>query len=339
MMSVFLVLLLLYLFLKILTSGQRIYWFLFSITLVLNAFTDYLPSLIIIVFWVYALIIKKNMLWRKRFLLAHLPLIILFLFWISVFLKQIQLGLSVRDGGSLWWNVLGRTDIKNLLLVPVKFIFGRISFFDKNFYFAISVFVLSVYCLIIYKGRKKLVANKYYNFLILWLFIPVVLSAVAGLKISVFSYFRLIFVLPAFYIILALSVVNLSKKWRFLAISFVFTISILSSFYYLLTPRFHRENWRGLVNYIREESEGSGYGIIFASVGQREGFKYYSNTNRVVNNKEINPNLQRIWYVRYVQDIFDPGDSVRKRIETTGFKRKNVHDFNGIIVWEYENSN
>ena len=339
-MSVFLVLILIYLFMKTLTSGRSLYWFLFSFVLVLNAFTDYLPNLMIIVFWVYAIFSQRQKSWWRKYILAHVPIFVLALLWMPYLSKQIQLGLAVKDEGSLWWNVLGRTDIKNLLLVPVKFVLGRISFVNKVFYFTLSACVLSAYTLIIYKAKRRFVSNKYFLLIILWLLIPLTLSAIIGFKVSVFSYFRLIFILPAFLIILALSISNLSKRWQVLCTLFVFSLSILSSLYYLITPRFHREDWRDLVSYIQKESEDYSYKVIFASNGQTEGFRYYADSEGVIaKSNEISSNLEKLWYIRYVQDVFDPGDLVRDRIESVGYKRNNVYDFNGIIVWEYENLN
>ncbi len=340
-MSVFLVLVLIYLFAKTLTSKKLIYWILFSIVLALNAFTDYLPSLIIIVFWIYAIFTRRNNSWWKTFVVAHIPHILVTIFWIPFLLKQIQLGLSVRDAGSLWWKVLGHTDIKSILLVPVKFVFGRISFYNKIIYFGLSAFVLSVYYLIINQGyNRKLISNKFYLLIILWLLVPAILSSVVGFKISVFSYFRLIFVLPALFIILSLSILNLPKKWQKVSLAFVLSVSILSSLYYLITPRFHREDWKNLVSYIQNESKNSNYRVVFASNGQEEGFRYYSKSEDViVKSNEIGLGLDKLWYVRYVQDIFDPDDSVKGIIESLGYKKKKTYDFNGIIVWEYENSN
>lgn len=339
-MSAFLVLLLLLIFMKTLTTKKTNYWFAFSLVLVLNALTDYLPNIVILIFWIYAAIRQRNKDWWKRFLLAHIPILVFGLLWMPYLIRQIHIGLLVKDSSILWWNILGRTDIKNMLLIPVKFVFGRISFTNKNIYFALSALVLAFYSWIIFKSYKKLISNKNLQLIISLFFIPVILSAIIGIKISVFSYFRLIFVLPLFIIILTLSVINLSRKWRAVAFVFLFMVSLFSSLYYLSTPRFHREDWRGLVKYVQDESRNKDYKIVFASDGQTEGFTYYSVFDDVIIKSDyIQPNLNKIWYVRYVWDVFDPEDTVKDKIESQGYIKENVHDFNGIIVWEYENSN
>ncbi len=340
-MSVFFVLFLIYLFMRTLSSKKLIYWFFFSFILCLNAFTDYLPNIILLVFWIYGIFKVRNKTWWKFFLLSHIPLLIMGIFWLPYFSRQMGLGLSVKSEGSLWWNVLGKTDLKNVLLIPVKFIFGRISFYNKTLYFALSFIILSTYSFIVYKGlNKKLLSNKFYFLVLLWFLVPLGLSAILGFKISVFSYFRLIFSLPALLMILAISALNLPVKLRKVTIAVFIFVSILSSVYYLVTPRFHREDWKGLTSYIERDSKDLNYGIIFASDGQREGFRYYSDSwDKIVSNDTIDLKKDKLWYIRYVQDVFDPEDLVRKRIEEVGFERTGIHDFNGIVVWEYENSN
>ena len=40
--------------------------------------------------------------------------------------------------------------------------------------------------------------------------------------------------------------------------------------------------------------------------------------------------------MRYVQEIFDPEDKLRKEIERQGFVKKGEYAFNGVVVWKYE---
>lgn len=49
----------------------------------------------------------------------------------------------------------------------------------------------------------------------------------------------------------------------------------------------------------------------------------------------LNSSNDRIWLMRYLQDVFDTEDETRLNIEKMGYKKINEHDFNGIIVWEY----
>jgi len=337
--SLFLVTLLMYLFLKILTSAEKRYWIYFSVVLILNAFTDYVPNFVIFSFWVFAALKQKRMNWWKKFVIVHVPLFVFMILWMPFLLNQMKIASALKDEGSLWLGVLGGTNIKNILLVPVKFTFGRISFDNKYLYFMLSAFVLSVYSVIIFKG-KKLLEYKFFPLFLLWMVLPFVLIAIVSFQVSIFSYFRLIFILPAFLIILAVSVINLPKKWRNLGIVFIIIVNTISSFYYLVTPKFHRENWRSLVTHIRENSERNEYAVVFASGGQTEGYEYYDGSNKwVYKISQLKPDLKKLWYIRYVQDIFDPADMVVRNIESLNYHKTAILNFNGIVVWVYENSN
>src|SRR3989344_4937465 len=271
--STFFVTLAVYFFMKTLSENKSINWVFLALAIGLNSLTDYLPNLIIPVLWLAAIRLKKGIGWWRKFLISHLIIIVAWLWWFPYFLKQLSFGLSTSATAPLWWNLLGKTSIKNFLLVPVKFVFGRISFENDLIYFLLASLVLTVYLIIFLVSFRGLIKQKH-TFL-LWGILPVVVAASVGFRIPVFYYFRLLFVLPAFILILAASVIQLPKKFQNLAILFILYVSTASSLYYLLTPRFHREGWRGAVIFIEENSKNADYGVIFSSGKQYEAFKYY----------------------------------------------------------------
>ncbi|PIP52208.1 hypothetical protein COX09_02840, partial [Candidatus Beckwithbacteria bacterium CG23_combo_of_CG06-09_8_20_14_all_47_9] len=69
----------------------------------------------------------------KRLLLAWLAIAIGYLPWLPVFLQQLAAGETVT--GTVWGGVIGGVSLKNILLIPVKFLIGRISL-ENNFIFA-----------------------------------------------------------------------------------------------------------------------------------------------------------------------------------------------------------
>ena len=183
--------------------------------------------------------------------------------------------------------------------------------------------------------REKLASRE--GLVWLWLVVPVILSAVLGLWLPVFSYFRLLYVLPAMYILLAIGASKL-KKHSGIAILFVLIVNLLSTGMYLFNTKFHREDWRGLVSHIESNHTGNSV-TIFAANSQMEAFDYYSNGLSRSGPDGVSGEYDTIWLMRYVQDVFDPDDRVRMNIEDLDYKRVNELDFNGIVVYQYENSN
>jgi uncharacterized membrane protein len=332
-LSTFLVALLVYLFLKLQKEAKNWQWILFSLILALNSLTDYLPNLIIPVFWFYALIVKKNASWWKKFILSHLVLVFAWVFWFPTFLVQLGAGLAVKANAPPWWDVLGRTTLKQVLLIPVKFMIGRISFFNKEVY-ALVMGVLAVFFgFLIVKATKFFKSTK---IIWIWLLIPVVVSALMGFRVSVFSYFRLIFVLPAFCLLIALGLENLKKKWFVTALFFVLAINLSMTSIYLFNPRFHRENWRGLLSFIEKESVGKKTITLFVADSQMEAYKYYSKDAKIAGPTGLSEGLDLIWLMRYVQPMFDPEDKLRQEVEELGYQKTGEFDFNKVVVWRYE---
>ena len=338
MLSTFLVTALIYLFLKLMKGGNWKYWALFSVTLVINSFVDYLPNLILPVFWIYALIAKKDKAWWKRFLLAHLPLVVAWFLWMPIFSWQLVGGLGVKTSAPGWWKILGRTNFKELLLVPTKFVLGRISFYNKALYAVVAGGVLFAYLALIIGTLHSTLKKKGYQLIILWLLIPVLLAAALGFWVSVFSYFRLIFVLPALFILLAAAISKLDKKLFVPAVALVFLVNIISTGAYLSNERFHREDWRGFTEFVEKDS-GDNYIVLFVADSNMEAYKYYDNSANIAGPDALDGSHETIYLMRYLKDVFDPEDRLRSEIENLGFEKQSEHDFNGIVVWKYENTN
>jgi len=122
-------------------------WFSFSIILLLTGMTDYPALLVIPVFWLVG-----RRFWRKLVLSSSL-LVISYLIWLPIFIKQLSVGFSTV--GSSWGNILGTFSFKNLALIPVKFILGRISFDDKYLYASIILLTAFLFGYLILKSIKS----------------------------------------------------------------------------------------------------------------------------------------------------------------------------------------
>ena len=296
--------------------------------------TDYMAVFFIPVIWLIWLLDKKLRKERLLFLIINLPLIFAALAILPLFIQQFSNALGVKASGSLWWNILGAFSIKNIFLVPTKFIIGRISFDNNLIYGLYAGTALSVFGFLIFNAWRD---KKKYLTLFLWLKLPVFLAIIVSLVIPVLYYFRLLFVLPALYILLAIGLLKIRGKYFLPVLGMVLGINILSSSIYLLNGNFHREDWEGMVEHISGKSENAQ--VVFVADSQMEAFDYYSGGIERVSPENINLDSDKIWLMRYVQDIYDPEDIVRRKVEEVGFVKNAEHNFNGVVVYEYENSN
>lgn len=294
-------------------------WLLFSICLAILGMTDYVALLVVPVFLIFG---WKD---RKKLLLSFIPLSAVFVFWAPVFLKQITGGLGVE--GSPWWKILGTLTWKNLGLIPVKFILGRISFDNGIIYGVVSAFVGIIYFILIivrrpFKTRSCIP-------ILGWLFIPVFLGALISLKVPILYYFRFIFCLPALYILLARGIAGLRGKIFYISLSGVILINVVSSGYYLFDSKFQREDWRGIARAVGEDL------VVYPAASQEEALTYYGKGGQIVYYKNFDGGSQNIWLSRYVWNIFDPEDSARIKIENLGYNKVQELNLNGVEFWKY----
>lgn len=300
-------------------------WVGFIVATTLLLYTDYLPVLLIL----SLLAAKKKSL---------LPLMVVFVFltpWLPVLSRQLHNGLAVRDNSPGWWLVLGRTNLKELLLVPTKFVIGRMSFYNKFLYTAFVLFSFAVFAIPLHHALQKWAKSR---LLWMWLFVPIAVAALIGFRVSIFSYFRLLFLLPAFCLLIAYGLSLVEKRYKNTVFVLVVLFSFVCTAIYLFTPRFHREDWRGAVSWIEQDANDKSAAALFVTKNQRDPYFYY--TQNVV--RSYGPdgleagNFERIYLMRYVQPIFDPQDTLRKRVEEAGYHKTTEKDFNGVTVWKYE---
>lgn len=309
--AAFLVALLVYLF-----SQKK--WLVFSVTLALLAATDYVSLFIVPVLWLVGL---KD--WKKLSL-AHIPVLSFFVIWFPIFQKQLLSGLSQE--GSSWWNLLGPATFENAALIPVKFIFGRISFDNKVFYSVLVVLAISLFGYILSKARKSS------KLIWVWLVLPVILGILISFKIPTLSYFRFIFCLPALYILVAEGIEK-SPKYKYVLLALVVIVNISSSVYYLVSPRFQREDWRTAASSIGGDT------IVVPASSQTEALEYYGEGKQIVNINNFNGGQKEIWLSRYVWQVFDSNDLARKKVESLGYNKTKEANFNGVVFFKYENRN
>lgn len=297
-------------------------WLYFGISLALAIFSDYLAIFMLPVFWIYR---------PKKFkLLSLTPLFFLSFLWSPIFMTQLKAGLGVENSSPEWWKLLGQASFKQFILVPVKFVVGRISFDSKIVYASIvssGLLLSGIGVLKSYLSIKKL------KLIFLWLILPLVLILATSLKVPILSYFRLLYLLPAFYILLAFGL-----ETRKVLLAGMLVLTLFSTFLYLINPKYQREDWRGLVNFVNQNSRGKSAKTVFVANSQMEAYHYYSKYNMevpAVTINEVEKSEGILWLMRYVQDIFDSKDQTRMKIEQFGYEKQEEYDFNGIVVWKY----
>lgn len=227
--------------------------------------------------------------------------------WLPVFWQQLANGLSVP--GTVWGGVIGALSFKNILLIPVKFLVGRISL-DNNYLFAL---VLAVPLILITRAMWQ---NRKDRLIMNWLMVPVGLAIVVSIWVPVLAYFRLIFVLPAFYLLISV------KTSRSVLVGWVL-FNLVTAGIYLFDSRFHREDWRGLARSLADQT-------VVINPAVEAPLNYYYAGNNVVGTDAVPE--QDFQYIPYAEVIFDPRQSFRQAAIEAGFNEASVQHFRGDLT-------
>lgn len=332
-----------YFFLKTFKGAKLSDWIAFCVFYTLLPFSDYVPVFLFPVFLIYALYERGGWDWWKKFILMNLPLLALGIYWLPIFLKQSEAGKQLLITLPAWREIAGGATFKQLGVFWSKFVLGRISFFNKFIYYGLVLAASVPVSLLLSKSLRNWKENGIFWF---WLVVPVALGFAASVFFPAFIYFRLIFVLPAFYLLIALG------KSRFL-ITLVIIFNLIGWGIYVFDGSQQREDWRGAAAYVSKNAQ-EGEIAIFENPEPFAPYRWYwdgkvesngatdsiaadlvkteAHTKNLVNGKT------GVYYFEYLKDLEDPTGIVQKTLIVNNFKETGRVSFNGVgFIVHYQN--
>jgi len=334
-----------YYFIKLIRSKNSLFIIHYSLFIILMLYSHYLTWLILPVQALSFLMMRgwKHKKLIRNFLISQSLNLLFIMPWLPTLFKQLSLGDRVALANNIW-SSLGSFSFKNISLLPIKFIIGRTTFENKNFYYLLSFLLVLFFGYLLYLASKALffpdrnlspVPGTERTVVWLWLFMPIFLGVMISLKIPIFSYFRFLFCLPAFYLLIAKGIYSLKKSTWFIII--VLIINLFFSLQYLLNTNFHRENWKEAVKVLHKENVSKAPVLILENV--TAPFDYYDKQESKLvffEQKELVVNENTIWLIPYAQPIFDPEDSVRQYLNSKGFNRTYEQHFRGVTLEKWQ---
>lgn len=316
-----------YYFIQLLKQKTRFNYILYTLFTVLFLWTSYLS-------WFYLLAQGVYVLWKKRYDLLGLQAAaaLTLLLWLPSFIASLGVGQYTRSLSAEWGRVVGGLEWKSLPLTWVKFNIGRISFFNKWLYGSI-VLLLAMLHLHILKQVRRSTVN--YQPLLWWLVAPVILGLAAATILPVYSYFRVLFALPAYLLLLAIGLQhNKSMKLPVLLVA----IQLMALSLYWFTPAFHKEDWRNLTRDILAQDWSPV--IALPNHEQNPGLLYYGVEGAsIIEPKQDVLQGNKIYYVRYGEDLFDVSRLGQANFERSGYTMTSQKSYPGIQLDIYEKWN
>lgn len=335
---------------KMLDSRKFIAFYGLSLGLVL--YSDYLPYLVLPIQLIYVLFFERKKV--KDFLIGFVIGLVTVFPWLFIFPEQLINGRQTAVNVPNWAKVVGGSNFSNLALVAVKGALGRISFEDKTIYTLISGFILSIFGGVVLNGFRKL--KKELILLSLWLVFPVLVAFLISFFIPVLAYFRMVFILPALYLLISWGIVNLPKKLFSTVALILLLINFLSLFIFYTNPKFQREDWKGLVSLINSQTSKQEMLVLFENNNLPAPYRYYNPKNidsmgalasfpaevpeDVVNISEISASKTKILLVDYLVEISDSNRLVNKKLVNEGWKVNKIYDIPSLgFIYEYTKQN
>lgn len=321
-------------------------WILYGITILLSVFTHYFAAFAIASQFLFVLIYnRKNI---SSYIIHTSLFLIPFLLWLPTLAKQFNTARSQISLWPRWGEVLGVSIFKFIPLVLAKFTVGVTSP-DKIIYIpavivAVTVFLMAISKLFHFRSSqhssppprwKILSISSEYALLIFSFFLPLIAAWILGFWVSANTPHRVLFILPAFYGIIAAGLDKIKKrKLKIILISIILISNVSFSGFYLLNSTNHRENWRDAVSYT-DKIVGERGLVLSTFHGPWTPMIWYS---KKANKYEGSTNLSSIEnhdpiiLYAYLFEIFDPERNVEKNILKNGFKLTSEKDFRGVGI-------
>lgn len=283
-----------------------------NIFLALVFFTFY-GSIFFILPLLFYLLYKKR---YREFFASCFVFCASLLFVSPLLLKQLVNARESLSNVTNWTNVLGRANLKNLLLIPIKFSIGRISFLPKALYWGISaVWGFWVFWNVMRGGVK--------NRLLLYCFIVTLLIGLfASFFTPLLQYFRFLYLIPIMCLLLSLGLIT---KWQKIILAAGF---IIFSLVYLLIPQFHREDWKNLAKNISSKK-------VYMITSSSDPLQYYGQNIQIVDLRGVDKTKEnKLIVIPYTSEIY--GFNYATILNRKGFVMKSRNDFRVVFfeIWQ-----
>jgi mannosyltransferase len=234
---------------------------LYALVTVLGLYSSYLYPFLIISQALYVLLLKKEHF--QSYAYQALFWILGFLPWLPSFMAQFAVGGELRQQLPGWDKVVSIDAVRSLALVLGKFMFGVLDLRFSLFFVAGALVMLIItgfgmatlffpkhsFLKVLQKIKPTQQSKITHDISVvfIWLVIPLITAWLISFVVPVLHPKRVLFLLPAFYLLLVASLENFPhRKVSHLLLGILLLINGYSTLSYYTQPRLQRENWRDL---------------------------------------------------------------------------------------------
>ena len=314
---------------------------------VAGLYTMYLYPFLLLSQLSYAALFNRKLV--KELVKISLIASLFFLPWIPSFYHQLQVGGELRLQLPGWDQVVSPPQWKSLLLVMAKFIGGikeiHITSFDVAYYGIPSALTVFLYLRAVKKekpGRRMLIVIP-----LVWLGISVCSAWLFSFIIPVLQPKRVLFALPAMYLMIGVALTYLSIHRRWLMFAFFIVYQLFSVNLYWTRSIYQREDWRESLTTIHQTFHASNTIVVFGFTGPFAPWDFYKDRLQLQYQTISFPTLlinepaiidqsmkrvagfQRVLVFDYLRDLTDPQRLIEQWLE--------AHDYKGVASLDTKN--
>ncbi len=277
-------------------------------------------------------------------LLITIPTLVIFLFWWPIFSIQLQNGNYLSSVLPGWQVLSGTLTLKSLFLIPLKFILGRISFDPQRLYLLIGGFIVFIFFTLAgYSGKNKRTLPVWIAFMV-----PLIIGVLVSFKTPVLGYWRFLYILPFFTLLLIAGVEELPKIARTATIAWICGTFLFFNLYFWTNIQFQREDWRGFSRFIENKNAliVLPFSGVFAPLNFYEPKVTYLIAQSTLgkNNQDLLQSAKKdfvskdsLYVMDYMADLTDPDRKILKTIREMGLRELKVYNFNNLgQVYEFQ---
>ncbi len=311
-------------------SPKRLSYYLYANAAIALSIWTFYGSLLMIAA-VFLLFIAKRR-WRQLLALTPGPVIALVAVAPLMFQQLQNAGVALAQVAN-WDLVLGTVTLKNLLLIPVKLVIGRISWDPQWFYLLSAGLLTAAIWYLAWRGTRQ------YKRMRIYLIVPVTLGIMVSFWFPMLQYFRFIYLAVPLSIALAYAV----KDYPILRGS-ILSIFLVCILVVQINPAFQREDWKHLLISVPAEQP------VYIIHDVSDPISYYYPDHPTIDLRQLEPGapLEQIdptipfrgttadtlVVIPYAAPIF--GVPYDQYLTERGFVLDQQADYNGVLLqfWE-----
>lgn len=328
----------------------------FSLWSVLGLYSSYLYPFVLFGQAIYLLTLwRKDLSKLKTAAVSFVVIGLLFAPWIPSFKDQIMAGQQLRQSFAGWEDVVSFDQFKSIALVAGKFIFGVLDLSVNPMYVLSFLFLAVGTVFLLWKVQRQPKNAQLLWMVSCWLILPIVAAWIVSFWIPVVQPKRVLFALPAFYLLIGLLVTQatqlksqFTKCVGFALFLTLLAINIFSTFAYYTQTKYQRENWREIHQYIDEKYDARKSVVLQAFPNQFASWDWYNDGQfptvstgvfTVSDDPESTDrqlikavtDYQYILVFDYLRDLTDPKNHIVTDLERYGFQQVDIIPGNAAL--------